>query len=198
MSDPGSPQLPPAPGPYTFSRPDAGPAPWVGAPPANLRKPAGWPVLAAMTVALLALGVGIAGWFRPAPRIEHPSTPFTPSYTEQQTAEAKRDICNSFRLVRQAISLNSNRTSPNEGDFGSTWAIAANSRLALEAGASYLLDRLSDEPATSSDLAAGVRSLALKFRHAAVVFLAEEPEPTEQEVKRDVEGEITTVDNLCK
>jgi hypothetical protein len=154
--------------------------------------------VAAMTVALLALGVGIAGWFRPPQRIEHPSTPFKPSYTEEQTAEAKTDVCNSFRLVRQAISLNSNRTSPTEGDFGSTWAIAANSRLALEAGASYLLDRLSDEPATSSDLAGAVRSLALKFRHAAVVFLAEEPEPTEQEVKRDVEAEITTVDNMCK
>jgi hypothetical protein len=198
MTDPGSPQLPPAPGPYTFSRPDAGLAPWLGAPTPGFRKPTRWPVLAAMTVALLALGVGIAGWFRPPQQIEHTSTPSAPSYTEQQTAEAKGDVCNSFRLVRQAISLNSNRTSPTEGDFGSTWAIAANSRLALEAGANYLLDRLSDEPATSSHLAAAVRSLALKFRHAAVVFLAEEPKPQEQEVKKDVEREITTVDNLCR
>jgi hypothetical protein len=198
MSDPGPPDFPVSARPTYIHRPETGPAPWPDVPPPSFRRPTRWPTFAALTVALVAIGVGIAGWFSPTQRIEQSSTPSAPTYTEQQTADAKADVCNAFRTVRQAISVNSNRTSPTEGDFGATWAIAANSRLALDAGAGYLLDRLADEPATSASLAAELRSLAMMFRQAAVVFLAEEPDSTEEELKKEIEGQVSKVDGLCK
>ena len=57
-------------------------------------RPARWPAFTALAIALIGLAVGVVGWFRPVPHNNQP--PPKPTYTEQQTADAKAKVCAAF------------------------------------------------------------------------------------------------------
>ncbi len=167
MSETASPGAPPPHGQHGPPAPPGPVAPWPPGAPMLVRRPSRWPSLVAVVIALIALGVGVAGWFRPMSKTDHPSTPPAPTYTEQQIADAKANVCSAYKLSKDEVTLNTHR--PNfDGDPVGSVASAALKRFSVYAAGDYLLDRLTAEPATPPDLATTVRSLANYMRNFGI------------------------------
>lgn len=166
MSDlpPGT--LPPDPGqhwgppPPSTSTPSASPPP---TPRMAFGRSARWPAFTAMAIAVIALAVGIVGWFRPAPHNNQP--PPKPTYTEQQTADAKAQVCAAFaKSDRAGGVLNALPNSSEE------LVAAINTRQVFDVFSRYLLATLSEEPATPTDLTTAVREQASTLEEAVIDY----------------------------
>jgi hypothetical protein len=144
----------------------------------------------ALAIALIAVAIAAWALLRPPPA----ST--TPQATSQQTAEAKTRACSAYTTVSTAVSLQTH------ADLGSdpvaVQAVAANARLSMAAGGSYLLARL--DPATPPDLAAAMRSFADDLQDIAMNALAGVSNDDPAQAARLHDGEVTRarVADLCK
>ena len=96
-------------------------------------------VTAFAVLAIALIAVVLAAW-----SLLRPLNPSTAPVTDQQVADAKARACTAYTTVRSAVSLQTH------ADLGSepvaVEAVAANARLSMAAGGSYLLARL--DPAT--------------------------------------------------
>ena len=68
----------------------------------------------------------------------------------------------------------------------------------LDVGSSYLLTKLNEEPATSLDLAAATRKLALTFQELAIDYLAEVGDSELDPLLRDADEATLTMQSRCK
>ena len=146
----------------------------------------------------MGFGVGVAAWFRAAPHNGPNVGPPTSAYSERQIADAKRNVCDAYALVRAAVSVTTNKQSSGGDAFAAQTAIAANGRLALYGGGGYLLEQLSAEPATPSDLANAVKTLADTFRKLAMVDLGEQPVSTQKPLRDAVPVTTAKIEEICK
>lgn len=151
-----------------------------------------------LAIALMGFGAGVAAWFRAAPHNGPNVGRPTSAYSERQIADAKRNVCDAYALVRAAVSVTTNKQSSGGDAFAAQTAIAANGRLALYGGGGYLLEQLSAEPATPSDLANAVKSLAGTFRKLAMVDLGEQPESAQKPLRDAVPGTTAKIEEICK
>jgi hypothetical protein len=149
-------------------------------------------------VALLfgVVGTGLATWaiLRPAPDPEIIAVATT-APTEQQITDAKTKACNAFTTVRAAVAL---QTHVDLGpEPAAQQAVAANARLAMLGGGTYLLGHL--DPAASPELADAVRSFGGNLQDIAVNALADLPNVDPAQAKRlsDAEAASTLVGTLC-
>jgi hypothetical protein len=163
-----------------------------------LRSPSRWPSFAALAIAIIGLAIGVVGWFRPVAPSERPVAPVAPTYTDQQIANAKTNICAAYEVVKNEVFVNTHRPNPAEGDEIGSLAVAANGRLALYAGGDYLLKRLAGEPATPSKLADAVRALANAYEEAGIRTLNYEPNSALDALRHDIDADIAKIDGLCK
>jgi hypothetical protein len=152
--------------------------------------------LASLVVALVAVGVAIAAWLRPIPD-NSPAPPPEPTYTDEQIADAKANVCEAYDVTKNEVSINTHRPDM-EGDEVGSLAAAAMKRLALYAAGDYLLDRLSTEPATPAELAEPVRSLANSYGEFGIHALNNEPDSVLDSIRRAADADIETIDRLCK
>jgi hypothetical protein len=117
---------------------------------------------AALAVALIASGIAVWALLR------QPAAPAAASPTGQQIADAKGRACAASTTVSKAVSLQTNV------DLGpdpvARQAAAANGRLAMLAGGSYLSAHL--DPATPAELATAIRSFADDLQTIAMNALA--------------------------
>jgi hypothetical protein len=111
--------------------------------------------IATIALALAVISIGIAIWALVQGKVQKNQSN-TAAPTSQQTADAKGRACTAYNTVRAAVSLQTHADLGN--DPVAVDAVAANARLAMSVGASYLLDRL--DPATPANLAAAIRSFA--------------------------------------
>lgn len=149
-----------------------------------------WLAPAALAVAVVSLGV--AAWaVVSAPR---PSS--APSFTGQQTAEAKTRACSAYETVHKAVVLQTH------ADLGpepvAVAAVAAGSRLAMSEGATYLLARL--DPATPQGLTDAIHVFAEKLQDISMYAQAGvgSDDPTQAGRLRDGEAASVKIADLCK
>jgi hypothetical protein len=155
--------------------------------------PSRWPTFAALAIALIALAVGLAAWFRSTPHNNQP--PPKPTYSQQQIADAKAKVCTAFGKLDRAGGVN------NALPRGSDPVVAAvNSRQIFDVFSRYLLATLAEEPATPADLATAVREQAKTLEE--VVILDEEGfSNSDPELKPVVDANsasANTIRQLCK
>lgn len=131
-------------------------------------RPARWPGFSALAIALIALGVGLVGWFRPVPHANQP--PPKPTYTAQQIASAKTEICTAFAQVNHGIDL-ADTESATSSDRAAKVAAVALTRQALDFGSRYLLAKVTEEPATPAELASAVRQQAKALEELLVGYI---------------------------
>ncbi|MCV7035943.1 hypothetical protein BMW24_008960 [Mycobacterium heckeshornense] len=163
----------------------------------SFRSPSRWPSFAALAIAIIGLGVGITGWFRPLPHEIHEQAPTAPAYSDQQIANAKTDVCVAYNYAKNEVALNTHR--PDfEGDPVGSLAAATMKRLSLYAAGDYLLTRLTAQPATPAELADAVRSLANSYEQAAMRILNDEPSAALDPLRHAVDSDISKIDELCK
>ena len=170
----------------------AGPRPEVAQPARGGAKPPGW--IAPIGLALAVVAVALAAWslLRPAP--EPASSDSAPS--AEQQASAKTGTCKAFAMVSKAVAL---QTHADLGpDPVAKETVAANARLAMFGGGSYLLAHI--DPATPDDLAAAAKSFANGLQDIAVYALAGVPniEATQAARLRDAESASNRVAQQCK
>ena len=125
------------------------------------------PTIIAIVIALVAVAVAIAAWFKPAPKVE---TPAAKTYSEQETADAKKAVCDAFEKVRKTLSTTGGKLGDSPTD---SFVVAVNIRLALETSSAYLARSLSDHLAAPDDLAKPVRNLAGTYQEIALNQLAD-------------------------
>ncbi|TDH47910.1 hypothetical protein E2F47_26035 [Mycobacterium eburneum] len=154
--------------------------------------------MASLVVALVAVGVAIAAWLRPVPESSPPPPPSEPTYSDQQIAKAKANVCEAYNTVSHAVLVNTHRPNPVPGDDVGALAAAANGRLALYAGGDYLLDRLAANPAAPGGLVKAIRSLANQSKEIGIAFLADEPDSVQEPLRRALDADVATIDGLCQ
>ena len=132
--------------------PDTGPH-WGPPPPPAFRPPSRWPTFVTLTVALLGVAVGFVGWFRPVPHSNPP--PPNPTYTAQQTADAKAKVCAAVVQFDRAVSVANALPRGND-----PLVTDINSRQIFDVTSRHFFATLAEEPATPADLAATVREQA--------------------------------------
>lgn len=150
--------------------------------------------MAPVGLLVAVIAVALAAWslLRPTPQ---PSTETSaaPSSTQEQ---AKTSTCKAFSLVTKAVSLQTHE------DLGpepvAKEAVAANARLAMFGGGSYLLARL--DPATPGDLATATRSFATGLQDIALYALggASNIDQAQAARLRDAEAASNRAAELCK
>jgi hypothetical protein len=146
-----------------------------------------------LVVALLAtLGVAIVGWFRPVPA----KTPPTPTYSNQQVADAKARVCAAYDKVHSAVGVSMARDGGT--DPTSQLAVATSARQALLAGSEYLITTLSENPATASDVATAIRKLASLFQQYTVDYLNGRTNADMESSLRAGDETTSTIERLCK
>ena len=149
----------------------AAPPPWPPQQQPNPRGPSRMPAIIAIAIALVAVAVAIAAWFTPAPKAEVPAAK---TYTEQETADAKKAVCEAYSRANRAIQATGRKNGGT--DPTSVIAVAVNVRLALSESSSLLLRTLEENPATSHELEDQVRNAASAFQSIAIDQLGEAPQ----------------------
>jgi len=156
-------------------------------------RPTRWPTFAALAIALIALAVGLVGWFRPAPRSNQPAP--KPAYTDQQTADAKAKVCAAFGQVDRALSVAN--ALPSSSDALVT---SLNIRQVFDVGSRHLLATLAEEPATPDDLATAVRKQASTLEEALIDYQdgLSNSDPEMRPVVDANTAATNTIRQLCK
>ena len=157
--------------------------------PQTPRSSSRWVAPVALVIALIAAVA--AGWavLRPPPGTDKPAA-------EAPSADAKANACNAFRTVTAAVAI---QTHANAGaDPAAIQAVAANARLAMAGGGTYLLARIG--PGTPPELADAIRDFATGLQDIAINALAgvTNDNPEQAARLRDAEATNSKVANLCK
>ena len=141
---------------------------------------------------LVTLGVAIGGWFRPPAY----KPPHTPTYTDQQIADAKAKVCAAYDKVHSAVGASMARDAGS--DPTAQLAVATSARQALLAGSEYLVTTLSEEPATAPDLATAIRKLASLFQQYTIEYLNGRTNSEIESALRAGDETTLTIERLCK
>jgi hypothetical protein len=149
-----------------------------------------WITYAALAIAVIAVAVAIAAWFRPA----HSSAPH---FSDQQTADAKKSVCTAYTAVHQAVVANTHMANPKGNDPVGQLAVQANARLALLGGGQYLRERLAANPATPADLAKAVTSMANTTEDLGVAYLSGAAPFAVDPQRQDLLAEVKQLNQLC-
>lgn len=124
-----------------------------------------WPVFTALAVAFIALAVGLIALFRPAPHDIQPSPAAKPTYTDQQVAAAKANVCTAYGKLDRAVGVLNALPKSND-----TLVTALNTPQVFDVFSRYLFATLAEEPATPGDLAAAVRKDASSLEESVIDY----------------------------
>ncbi len=151
-----------------------------------------WLTVAALIVGLIAVALAVIGWFRPS---TGPG-----KFSSAQADDAKAHICQVTSTVREGVGLNTNLANPVPGDPIGGLAVAANARLALFGGGSYLQQRLAAEPATPADLAKAASAMADTIQELSINYLAgaAADDPVQQPLRDNLTSQLAELDQLCQ
>ena len=146
-----------------------------------------WVPAVALAVAVLAVALAAWSLVRPAQAGTAPST--------TNAADAEARACAAYTTVSGAVSL---QTHANLGpDPIAVQAVAANARLAMAAGSSYLLANL--DPNTPGPVADAVRSLADNLQGVAIYALngVANNDPDQTARLNAAQADSTKLSELC-
>lgn len=146
-----------------------------------------WQTLAALVIAVVALGFAIAAWLRPTH--EGPSYP--------QSGDAKTNLCAAYKVVHQRVVTNTHWAGPGANAPVGHLAVAANARLALLGGGAYLRDSLAAQTSPPADLAKPVDSLAATIEQLGVNYLANASNDVQVPLLHDLESEVAMLNKSC-
>ena len=125
------------------------------------------PIIIALVLSLLALGLAAAAWFRPVREAEAAA----PQYSEQQVADAKKNLCDAYANSYKAVKAAGNVTSE---DPNLRYMFALNTRLALNTAADHLLSEVDKNQAAPSRLLVVTTTLAYTYHEFLLSVFAED------------------------
>lgn len=123
------------------------------------------PVIVAIAVSLLALGVAAAAFFKP----QHDPAPAAPQYSDQQVADAKKNVCDAYDLVRRAVNEVGSVTSE---DQTVKFMLSLNTRLSFNTAADQLFTVSGQNPAAPPGLLNAAQALGASYRKIVLALTA--------------------------
>jgi hypothetical protein len=145
----------------------------------------GWPVYAAVAIALIAAVLAALAYFHPA---------HTSAAVAQQGGDAKTNVCSAYKAAHKSVVINTHVQSPNPDV---QLAIAANARLALIGGGSYLRERLAANTAAPTDLANAANSFADTIQQLGINYMTDAGAAVQDPLRHDLDSQISQLDKLC-
>jgi hypothetical protein len=153
-----------------------------------------WTSVAALVIAVIAATVAIVGWFYP----QKGASTSAPTYSDQQTKDAKMHVCTAFMTADRAVVRNTHLKNPPEGGPIGALSVATSARLALYGGGAYLRDQVALEPAAPPNLAKSANALATTLQQLGIGYLASAPEFTQDSLRQNLDSQIKATAEQCK
>ena len=144
-------------------------------------------------LAVLDVAAAALGWFYP-----HKSASSAATYSDQQQKDAKKHICETFKIVDREVVRNSHLKNPENGGPIGALSIATAQRFAFFGGGAFLRDRLNQEPATPTELANPANAMASELEELTIGYLAGAQEFVQDELRQNLDDKIKTIVEVCK
>lgn len=168
------------------------PAAWPTQGPPPGRGPSRLPTIIAIVIALVAVAVAVGAWFRPAPKAE---TAAPRVYSEQETADAKKAVCDAFDRGQQTLSVTGSKTGT---DTNNSFIVAVNSRVAISSVIAYWRNAVQREPATPNELADDLSAVATTYEDILLRLLADASESDLSALYTSVDASVPKMTQACK
>ncbi len=152
-----------------------------------------WLAVAALVLAILGVAGATWGYFYP-----HESAAAAGKYTDQQRNDAKKHICETFKIVDRAVVRNSHLKNPDNGGPIGALSVATAQRFAFYDGGDFLRDRVASEPATPKDLADNANSLGTQLEELSIGYLAGAQDFAQDELRQNLDDKIKKIVEICK
>ena len=152
-----------------------------------------WGTIAALVLAILAVAGAAYGYFFP-----NESAAAAGKYTDQQRSDAKKHICETFKIVDRAVVRNSHLKNPDNGGPIGALSVATAQRFAFYDGGAFLRDRVAAEPATPKDLADNANALGTQLEELSIGYLAGAQDFAQDELRQNLDDKIKKIVELCK
>jgi hypothetical protein len=152
-----------------------------------------WGTLAALVLAILAVAGAAYGYFFP-----NESAAAAGKYTDQQRSDAKKHICETFKIVDRAVVRNSHLKNPDNGGPIGALSVATAQRFAFYDGGAFLRDRVAAEPATPKDLADNANALGTQLEELSIGYLAGAQDFAQDELRQNLDDKIKKIVEICK
>ena len=180
----------------TEAAPATTPAPATHAAPVPVAQPSKvsrWLPLVALVIALLAVAGAAYGYFYP-----NESAAAAGKYSDQQRNDAKKHICETFKIVDRAVVKNSHLKNPDNGGPIGALSVATAQRFAFYNGGDFLRDRVAAEPATPKDLADNASGLGTQLEELSIGYLAGAQDFVQDELRQNIDEKIKKIVEICK
>lgn len=150
-----------------------------------------------MVIVVVAV-VAVVGWLRPM-QDNRRATPPAPTYTDQQVANAKTNVCAAFGKIDHAVAL-SDAEAARSTDRAAQLAAAALGRQVLDFGSRYLFAQVAENPAAPSALTLAVKEQANALQDLLVGYINGAPpgDPSLQSPQKASDESADTIRRLCK
>jgi hypothetical protein len=148
----------------------------------------GWPVYAALAIALIAAVLAALAYFHPAHK---------DAAVAQQAGDAKANVCSAYKVAHKSVVINTHVQSPNPNDPVAELSVATNARLALLGGGAYLKDRVDANSAAPGDLVNAVSNFANTIEQLGVNYLIGAGAAVQDPLRHDLDSQISQLDKLC-
>jgi hypothetical protein len=152
-----------------------------------------WGTVAALVLAILAVAGAAYGYFYP-----NESAAAAGQYTDQQRNDAKKHICETFKIVDRAVVRNSHLKNPDNGGPIGALSVATAQRFAFYDGGAFLRDRVAAEPATPQELADNANGLGTQLEELSIGYLAGAQEFAQDELRQSLDDKIKKIVDICK
>jgi hypothetical protein len=144
-----------------------------------------WPAYAALAISVIAAVLAALAYFHPAHK---------DAAIAQQGGDAKSNVCSAYKVAHKSVVINTHLQSPSP-DL--QLAIAANARLALIGGGSYLQERLAANTAAPTELVNTANSFANTIQQLGINYLADAGAGVQDPIRHDLDSQISQLDKLC-
>jgi len=171
-----------------FGSVPSGQASWT--PAAPVQKASQVPAIIAVVVSLLALGLAAAAFFKP----KHDDAPAAPQYSDQQVADAKKNLCDAYGLSSRALQTAGNTTSE---DPNQKYMLALNTRLAFNTAADFLQEVSAGQPAAPSSLLNEVTGLTHSYRKMVLILTTDAAKEEHDAIFTEVDSHETSIQKDC-
>src|ERR1700761_2844565 len=160
---------------------------------AGTSKFAKWGTLAALVLAILGVAGAAYGYFYP-----NENAAGSGKYSDQQRNDAKKHICETFKIVDRAVVRNSHLKNPDNGGPIGALSVATAQRFAFYDGGAFLRDRVAAEPATPKDLADNANALGTQLEELSIGYLAGAQDFAQDELGQNLDDKIKKIVEICK
>jgi hypothetical protein len=151
-----------------------------------------WLAIAALVLAILGVAGAAYGYFYPN------ETAASGKFSDQQRNDAKKHICETFKIVDRAVVRNSHLKNPDNGGPIGALSVATAQRFAFYDGGAFLRDRVADQPATPKDLADNANALGTQLEELAIGYLAGAQDFAQDELRQNLDDKIKKIVEICK